>query len=90
MILDNTDTIIDHYSLDKEVIGGFVVANEFYYNMTSLSQLNTLEKNNWKRLLSNSTDLANKLWNLWNMNKIPISYTCIQGKEGLDEWDGWG
>ena len=24
------------------------------------------------------------------MNKIPISYTCIQGKEGLDEWDGWG
>ena len=76
LILDNTETIIQTYSLDNVVIGGFGETNSFYYNMTPLSQLNTLEKNNWNRHLSYSTELVNTLLNKHYTNKLPtISYT---------------
>jgi hypothetical protein len=78
LVLDRTKTIIQNYSLDKFVIGGFGENRKFYYNITPFSKLNTLEKNNWNRLVSNSTDLVNTLFLKHYDNKIPLSYTYIR------------
>lgn len=78
IIVVNTSGLIqESYLLSDKVLQGVYLHSSFYYNINDKTHLNTLELENYDRLIENSNDLANLLLSKHFDNKIALPLNHI-------------
>lgn len=90
IVLDSNNTIVNCYPLKDNLVLSGVLASSlstlyFHYDIVDKKKLNTLELENWNRLIENSSQFANTYLVKHLDNKISISLKHIKSEEEREE-----